>query len=595
MDGRGSSPAPLLRVEGLTVRFNRGSEPSEPTLDDVGFEVGHGEIVGLVGPSGSGKSLTALSILRLLSPEQMSARRLALDGVDLLSLSAAQMRSIRGREISLVLQSPASALDPTARLSTQLQRVLPRDVTAAKISQLLIEVGLPNTRDLLRRYPHELSGGEQQRLVIAMALAKDPRLLIADEPTTALDPVLELQMLDQLSALRQRRGLSILLISHDLGVTASIADRLVVLAAGKVLETVPGGNVLQFAKHPSTRALLYCRPILGDLRTRLPTIGAETTSAAEAAIPEARRDTATQVSAANTPPINAASTDREPVATTAFAEPLLRVRNLSVMKPGRTVASWWTRRESEPTTPAPSQFLLRDVDLDLARGGALAILGRSGAGKTTLARAIARLGLETTGSILFDGVDLSCLSERAMRPMRRRFQLVLQDPGTSLNPQLTVSATIEEPLRVLCEMANAADRKRRTCELMVEVGLDLELSSRRPHQLSGGERQRVSIARALASAPDLLICDEITSALDVGTQARVLNLLEDLRERLDLALIIVTHDLAVASFLAEHIAVMDAGRIVEIGTVNSILERPRTEASSTLVASARRMAAKLEH
>lgn len=513
--------SPLLEVERIGVEFEGGRGP---TVSDLSLHVDRGELLALVGASGSGKSLTALAILRLLptGARLTSGSMVRLDGVPITSLDAEPCRLLRGRRMAMVFQDPWSALTPALPVGRQLEEVLQThniahgDAARARATALLAEMELPDPAHCLEARPHELSGGQRQRVLLALALAAGPDLLIADEPTSALDVTVQAQLLALLDRLRRERGLGVLLITHDLGIVAERADRMVVLEQGRVVEHGPTAQLLGAPGHPATQALVRASGRTGaTVPTRL-------------AMPAA-------------------------TATAAAGMPLLEVREL-------------TRRFG------PVQAVM-DVTLDVAAGETLAIIGESGAGKSTLARALLRLPAPDAGTITFGGTDFLALRGGALRAARCAVQIVFQDADAVLDPRMTVGESIAEGMHIH-RLAKGAEVAERVGALLEEVGLDRATAARHPHQLSGGQRQRVGIARALAVQPSLLVLDEPVSALDAPHRAQVLALLRALQRRRGIAYLFIAHDLEVVRDFATRVAVMYLGRIVEEGPVAAVLESP---------------------
>jgi peptide/nickel transport system ATP-binding protein len=569
------TPAPpLLAVEGLRTVFD-GADAA--AVDGIRFSIAAGQTLGLVGESGSGKSVTSLSVLGLL-PEsaEIVAGRISYLGRDLVRLPKRDLRSVRGAEISMIFQEPGTALNPVFKVGSQvaetlrLHQNLSRRESRERVIALLREVGMPDPERRLHSYPHELSGGQKQRVMIAMALACGPRLLIADEPTTALDVTIQAQILDLLRRLRDERGMAMLFITHDLGVIAEIADDVAVMHRGRLVEQADVLSLFEHPQHPYTRGLLACRPRLDRAFHRLPTVEAflagEAAAGADETVAPPRRLLHPGADAAGDPTARWVEADERP---------LLAVANLAVHF--RSRGGWWSRG-------APATRAVDDVSFELYRGQTLGLVGESGCGKTTTGRAILRLLELTAGAVTFDGIDLAALKGRELRRLRRRFQLVFQDPYASLNPRMRVETLVTEPMAVHGIGANAAERRERAARLLAEVGLEEAHLRRYPHEFSGGQRQRVAIARALATDPDLLICDECVSALDVSVQAQVLNLLKDLQERRGLTYLFISHDLSVVKFMADMIAVMRQGRIVEFGAAERIYRAPRETYTRELIA-----------
>ncbi|MFE1344601.1 dipeptide ABC transporter ATP-binding protein [Streptomyces sp. NPDC058757] len=532
-----AEPEALLAVRNLTITYGTRAGPV-PAVRGVDLTVRPGEVLALVGESGSGKSTTAHAVLGLLPPgARVDGGTIRYAGTDLAAADESVLRAHRGRAIGLVPQDPAVSLNPVQRVGTQVAEVLllhglapDRDTARARAAELLGEAGLDRPRERARQYPHELSGGMRQRVLIAIALAARPRLLVADEPTSALDVTVQRTVLDHLDTLIRTSGTAVLLITHDLGVAADRAGRVAVMARGRVVETGPTQEVLASPRHPYTQALLAAAPAFAPARRRLPAAGG------------------TPAPAAGGPPA---------------APDLLTAENLVKEYP---------RRRTGPRTPPPRA--VDGVSLRIARGETLALVGESGSGKSTTARMLLRLTDPTEGRITFDGQDVTRLGGPALRALRRRLQIVYQNPYTSLDPRLPVAETVAEPLRAF-RVAGRAERARRVAALLDRVHLPADVARRRPAELSGGQRQRVAIARALALRPDLVVCDEPVSALDVSAQAHVLDVLAELQREDGLSYLFITHDLAVVRRIAHRVAVMRHGRIVETGPVETVFTEPR--------------------
>ncbi|MEY6433758.1 ABC transporter ATP-binding protein [Thioalkalicoccus limnaeus] len=596
---RASLTEPLLQVTDLTVEIRHASG-NWRILDRVSLSVRAGETLALLGESGCGKTMAALALVRLLAaPVQITAGRIQLAGRDLVSLPESAMRRVRGGEIAMIFQEPQSALNPVMPIGRQIAEAVrlhagqmaSRD-PMQRVVELLTEVGIPDPARRVDDYPHQLSGGMKQRVMIAMALAGRPKLLIADEPTTALDVTIQAQILALLKDLQQRTGMAILLITHDLGVVAQTADRLAVMYAGQIVETAPSGAFFAGPAHPYSLKLMLSRPTLARrgralavIPGRVPPLGhahrgcrfAERCDRAHAACHQREPDwhplndahrvrchlwAAGQLAAA--PPEAAAPEPaRHP---RGGAEPRLQVADLAIHFPirrgflGRTVGA------------------LKAVDgvsLTLHAGRTLALVGESGCGKTTVGLGLLGLVPTTAGAIRYAGHDLADLGERRMRPLRKDLQIVFQDPYASMNPRMRIGDIVAEGLLTLGLVRGRRARWRRAAELLEQVGLRPDDANRYPHQFSGGQRQRISIARALAVEPEIIVCDEPTSALDVSVQAQILNLLQELQSDRDLSFLFITHDLSVVSHMAHEVAVMYLGRIVERGRLDEVLGDPR--------------------
>ncbi|MBP7669840.1 MAG: ABC transporter ATP-binding protein [Ferrovibrio sp.] len=520
---------PVLSIRNLAVALPKGGDRAH-AVKGISLDVPPGEIVCLVGESGSGKSVTAFSVMGLGALPVVGGEIL-LEGENLLAASKTRLRELRGSRMAMIFQEPMTALNPVHRVGEQVAEMLRqhgwkgRGVSIEeRVLQLFQDVHLPDPERLAQAFPHQLSGGQRQRVMIAMALALEPALLIADEPTTALDVTTQAQILSLLKELQRKRGTGVLFITHDFGVVADIADRVVVMRHGEVVETGPTTQILRQPQHDYTKLLIDAVPRLTP-RAAQPLSG----------------------------------------------EPVLRAEKLQkiysdggLFKAGRVVHA------------------VNDVELALYRGQTLGIVGESGSGKSTAARCIARLIRPSGGKVTLDGTDIAQLSEGALHPFRRRIQVIFQDPYRSLNPRRMVGdSIIEGPLNYGVSRAQALEKAR---ELMRLVGLDAEALSRYPHQFSGGQRQRLCIARALAMEPEILVADEAVSALDVSVQAQVLELLESIRDRFKLAILFITHDLRVAARLCDRIAVMQRGRIVELADTATLFANPQHEYTRQLFA-----------
>ncbi len=617
------APPPVLDVEALTVSYatRRGRLSA---LRDVGFSIGAGETLALVGESGSGKSTVSLTVMDLLGSEAtIHGGGMRFNGQDLRRLTVAQRQALRGDRISIVFQDPFTSLNPGLPIGLQVaeplifHRAMPEAEALDKAVAALAEVGLPHPRELARAYPHQLSGGMQQRALIATALICDPALVILDEPTTALDVTVEAQILDLLDELRRRRGLSMLFITHNLGLVNRICDRVCVLYAGSVIEHGPTAQVLTEPAHPYTCGLLTSMPRLDpehrrarlvpiagkfpDL-TRLPAgcVFHPRCAHAEAACREQAQSMA-PVAAGHgvrcwksaaigagqaAAPQGAAVPPRAPAGR---GEPLLEVRGLRKTYPLGTRLAWsrlgvpgvrggipWLRLER------PEVNAIAGVSLTIGPGETLGLVGESGCGKSTFGRCVVRLLDPSGGSILFRGRDIAREDPGQLRAFRGLAQIVFQNPISSLNPRKTVGAAIDRSLANFSGLSRKAMQARRA-EILEQVGLAASYAERFPHQLSGGERQRVGIARAIATGPKFIVCDEPVSALDVSVQATVLNLLSDLRDRLGLSYLFISHDLSVVAHIADRIAVMYAGTICEEGPTDAILAPPYHPYTATLL------------
>jgi peptide/nickel transport system ATP-binding protein len=521
----------VLSLEDVSVRLPPGADRPY-ALENVSLSLARNEIVCLVGESGSGKSMAANAIMRLLpGGVAITAGRIAFEGRDLAGVSESDMRKVRGAGVAMIFQEPMTALNPLRTIGDQIGEMfrvhtnLSNGEIAARVQALLDEVRIPDPKSAARAYPHELSGGQRQRAMIAMALALDPRVLIADEPTTALDVTTQAQILALIRDLQQRKGTAVLFITHDFGVVAEIADRVAVMQNGRVVEEGTAEALLERPRHPYTQQLI-----------------------------------------AAVPPLKA------PPARAISAESILTIENVS-----KTFRSGGFLGRGQRVTHA-----VRTVTLSLPRGATVGIVGESGSGKSTLARCLVRLIDPETGAVRLNGKDLACLTHEEMRAETRHIQMVFQDPFASLNPRRKAGALVAQGLVVHgMERAQALARAR---ELFALVGLDPAATDRYPHEFSGGQRQRIGLARALALEPQVLIADEPVSALDVSVQAQVLRLLAELRERLGLSIVFITHDLRVAAQVCDLVAVMKDGAIVESGATADVFERPQHPYTQALFA-----------
>jgi peptide/nickel transport system ATP-binding protein len=555
---------PLLEIRDLDVSFPDASSPHvsnrgawRSVVRGAALTVGRGEMVGLVGESGSGKSLTALSVLRLVPPPGRVSGRVLLDGPgggDLLTLPEPELRRVRGGRIGFVFQEPMAALDPVYTIGFQIaeavraHRHVSRRAAREEAAGLLDRAGMPDARRRLDDYPHQLSGGQRQRAGIAVALAAGPDLLLADEPTTALDVTLQAQVLELLAGLRRDLGLAVLLITHDLGIVAETCDRVAVMHQGQVVETADVETLFRAPAHPYTQFLLSA---LGPRQEIVPKGHPEGEE-------RAGRIWEGETSARPDPSARPSRQDDSVGGSLVQAESLSR--------------DFTVRRGLLQRTLGVVRAVDR-VDLTIRRGECLALVGESGSGKTTLGRCLIRLLEPSSGRIVFAGEDLLALRPRALRGLRRRFQMVFQDPGDSLDPRQRIGSILAEPLALHTRL-RGAERADRIAELLALVDLLPEHAERLPHQLSGGQRQRVGIARALAAGPDLLVADEPVSALDASVRLQILDLLASLRARLGLALLFISHDLAAVEKIADRVAVMYLGRVVEEAPREDLFRRP---------------------
>ena len=548
----------LLEIKDLMVRFRQGKEYTL-AVDGISFEMLPSETLAIVGESGSGKSVTALSVMKLIPDppgivEAEQIRFLTKDGrlVDLQRTTEPEMTGIRGKNIAMVFQEPMTSLNPVFTCGEQVCEGISShfDISGTRAVmatlELFREVRLPRPDRIFKAYPHQLSGGQKQRIMIAMAISCNPSLLIADEPTTALDVTIQKKILQLLKKIQKSRNMGILFITHDLGLVAGFADKVIVMYKGKIVEQ---GNVSQIftnPQHPYTKGLLACRPPLNVRLKRLPVvadfIAGEGKTGTELISGEERAEKHIQM---------------------YKLEPVLKVKDLVKHFPGTRAVD--------------------TVSFNVFPGETLGIVGESGSGKTTLARAVLELIPPDAGRICFKNEEITRISKEKLKALRKHLQIIFQDPYSSLNPRLTAGAAILEPMKVHHLHGNDKTRKLKVMELLEKVGLQPEHFNRYPHEFSGGQRQRICIARALAVEPRLLICDESVSALDVSVQAQVLNLLNDLKKELGLTYIFISHDLSVVRYMADRIIVMKNGRIIETGDADKIFTNPQTAYTSSLI------------
>jgi peptide/nickel transport system ATP-binding protein len=522
---------PLLSVEHLNVTFNR----THKVVDNISFDIYPGETFALVGESGSGKSITALSVLRLLPNNAvLSATSISLQGDNLLKLPELELCKIRGRRIGLIFQDPMSSLNPVMTVGEQIAEAIQQHLplsnndTQLRVLELLQQVEIPEPQQRIKDYPHQLSGGQRQRVMIAIALAGKPELLIADEPTTSLDVTIQAQILALLKNIQQKTGMALWLISHDLALVSTMADRVAVMQRGKIVETAPSVELFSQAKHPYTLKLLNALPSMQSCLSH--------------------------------------SAEQKP--------PLLQVNDFHCYYP--------IRKGLFKRTVGYVRAV-DGVSFEIQQGKTLALVGESGCGKTTLGKSLLNLIPGGFGSVKIDGLDLSGLASELLRKQRANMQIIFQDPFSSMNPRMLVGDIIAEGLKALHPDVNATDRKSQVLNLLEQVGLPEDSALRYPHEFSGGQRQRICIARALAVQPKLIVCDEPTSALDVSVQAQIIQLLKSLQREQGISYLFITHDLAVVAEIADDVAVMYQGKIIEQSSVEQVLFRPKHAYTKKLI------------
>jgi peptide/nickel transport system ATP-binding protein len=550
----------LLEVRNLRISFRVDKKHAFEAVKGISFCVPKNATVALVGESGSGKSVSSLAVMGLLPPDTTiihEGSSVLLDGRELLALSIAERRRLCGKDISMIFQEPMSSLNPVFTVGFQIGEVLrlhmgmSKKRARARTLELLEEVGIPDPATKIDAYPSQMSGGQQQRVMIAMAIACEPKLLIADEPTTALDVTIQKQIMELIASLQKKHQMAVLFITHDLGLVGEIADRVIVMRHGEVREEGAARQVFEAPRDAYTRALLHCRPKLDERPVRLPVIDDYLSgdAAPGIALPQRAR--------------GAAPAD----------EPLLVVKNLA--------KSFWLR---EGLFGKREFKAVKDVSFTLARGKTLGVVGESGSGKTTVGLTLLRLHRATGGSALFDGKDLVTMPERDYQAYKRRIQIIFQNPYASLNPRFTVGQILLEPMRIHKIGANDAERTQHAHYLLKRVGLPEHAYHRYPHEFSGGQRQRIAIARCLTMKPEILVCDESVSALDVSVQAQVLNLLQDLQDEYKMSYIFISHDLSVVKYISDQVMVMHHGSVVEMADSDELYRNPQHPYTQSLLA-----------
>lgn len=552
---------PILSVKDLRIAF-QSNGGLKSVVHDIAFDVFENEIIGIVGESGSGKSVTALSLIQLLPKGQktQASGTIAYQGRDLNSLTETSMQDLRGREIAMIFQEPMSALNPSMRCGEQVKEVIlhhgivNKEAAPAEVLRLFDSVKIPSPAEAMRKYPHELSGGQQQRVMIAMAIACKPKVLIADEPTTALDVTVQKEIISLLKRLQKETKMSVIFISHDLALVSEIAQRTLVMYQGKIVEKGATKRIFKTPKNDYTKALIAARPETGKRLRKLPTIADILSNSEKVAIVTKK--------------------EREKTHKTLYgATPILEVINLDKVY-----------YKNIGFFVGKSVFKAVDgVSFKLYEGETLGLVGESGCGKSSLGNAILQLDKATSGRIIYKGKDLGMLSKKAMRHLRKEIQIIFQDPLSSLNPRLTVGEAIMEPMKVHKLHKNDAARKLKTLELLDKVGLEHSAFGRYPHEFSGGQRQRIGIARTIAVEPKLILCDESVSALDISVQAQVLNLLNALKKDFGFTYIFISHDLAVVKYMSDQLMVMDQGKIVEKGESDTVYANPKKPYTKKLI------------
>lgn len=562
----------MLNVNNLKIQFlNKEDRSWSAAVNSISFHVEKGKVLGIVGESGSGKSVTSFSIMRLHDPQATKIDgSIQFEDVDLLKISSEEIRKYRGNKIAMIFQEPMTSLNPVFTCGEQVkeaitlhQKLSSKDAKAKTIA-LFNEVQLPRSEQIFDSYPHQLSGGQKQRVMIAMALSCNPELLIADEPTTALDVTVQKTILDLLLKLKTERQMAMIFISHDLGVIAEIADDVAVMYKGNIVEQGAAKDLFSNPKHPYTKGLLACRPVPERRLKKLPVVADFLNGDPDKSVAhllEENNYTAAEID--------------ERRATLYIQKPILSVVNL---------CTWFQVKKGLFGKTKDYVKAVDDVSFEVYPGETLGLVGESGCGKTTLGRSINRLIEPSSGHLFFEDQDLLSLNTAGIKAMRRDVQIIFQDPYSSLNPRLSVGNALIEPLQVHRLFENDTKRKNVILGLLERVGLTAEHYDRYPHEFSGGQRQRVVIARALALQPKFIICDESVSALDVSVQAQVLNLLRELQQEMGLTYIFISHDLAVVKHISDRMMVMNKGKIKEIGFPDEIYNNPKAEYTKKLIA-----------
>lgn len=571
----------LLEIKNLVTEF-RTEEETVKAVNDVSFTLNKGETIGIVGESGSGKSVTSLSAMRLIPnpPGKIASGEILFHSkegvIDLVKATEKKMRSLRGNEIAMIFQEPMTSLNPVYTCGDQVaetillhQKVSKKEAKERTI-ELFKKVQLPRPDVIFDTYPHQISGGQKQRVMIAMAMSCNPSILIADEPTTALDVTVQKTILELMNKLQLEHDMGIMFITHDLGVIAELADKVVVMYKGKVVEQGSVLDIFTNPQHPYTKGLLACRPPLNKRLKWLPTVSDFMTVDSEGVMHETNKSVEEVTNSLVISPEETAQQHEKLFAQ----EPVLKIKNLKTYFP----INKGMFGKAKDYVKA-----VNDVSFDVYPGETLGLVGESGCGKTTLGRTILKLVEPTDGNIIFEGKDLTHLGTKEMRDYRKKMQIIFQDPYSSLNPRITIGEAIMEPMRVHGVFNNDQDRKARVMELLRRVNLPEQHFYRYPHEFSGGQRQRICIARSLALNPKFIICDESVSALDVSVQAQVLNLLNELKAEFGFTYIFISHDLSVVKFMSDRMIVMNQGEIVEMGKADDIYNNPQTDYTKKLI------------
>jgi len=553
---------PLLEIKNLEISFKKDGQFT-PVIKTIDYFLNSNEILGIVGESGSGKSVSSLAIMGLLPKNisEISKGEILFQGKNNATLSKGEIQNLRGKEISMIFQEPMSSLNPSLKCGFQVGEILEQHTKLSKkeikqeVLRLFERVKLPSPEKIYERYPHEISGGQKQRVMIAMAIACKPKILIADEPTTALDVTVQKEIIQLLKDIQQETGMSIIFISHDLSLVSEIANRVLVMYKGEIVEQGEAMNVFHHPEHIYTKALISSRPSLDVRLKRLPTIKDYLENSVNTEI--------------------VTSEERKKFQEKLYSEiPILEVKN--VEKEYFSATGLFGKKTGFKA--------VNDVSFKIYEGETVGLVGESGCGKSTLGNAILQLDKATAGQIFYRGVDIMKLPKEDVRALRKEIQIIFQDPYSSLNPRIPVGKAIMEPMKVHKLYKNEAERKAKTIEILERVGLGEEFFNRYPHEFSGGQRQRIGIARTIALQPKLIVCDESVSALDISVQAQVLNLLNELKENFGFTYIFISHDLAVVKYMSDQVLVMNKGKIEELADADILYENPQKEYTKKLIA-----------
>jgi len=562
---------PILEVENLKISFSSDGVKLM-AVNGLNYSLAKGETLGIVGESGSGKSVSSMALLKLVPtpPGKYESGMISYNGGsdNLIDLSESEIRKYRGKEIAMIFQEPMTSLNPSHKCGKQVAEMLEvhtdwgKDQIKNEVVDLFNKVQLPDPERIYKSYPHQLSGGQLQRVMIAMAVSCKPKVLIADEPTTALDVTVQKVIIELLKKLNEENGNSTIFITHDLGVINQIADNVLVMQKGEVMEYGSISEVFHNPKHPYTKGLLACRPPLEKRYSRLPVVG----------------DFLNMDVTEHDSYVKSLEQDTE-----QFLSNLEAIRSNPVLLDAKNIKKYYPTKTNFFGKPIEYVKAVDDVSLTLRKGESIGLVGESGCGKSTLGRVLLCLDEATSGSAVFEGQDLFSMEKKKLRKLRKDFQIIFQDPYSSLNPRMTVGEAILEPLKVHNLYKGRSERKEKVIDLLEKVGMEADHFSRYPHQFSGGQRQRICIARSLGLNPKFILCDESVSALDVSVQAQVLNLLQDLKDEFDLSYIFISHDLSVIKFIADNVLVMQKGKIVERGDVESVINNPQQEYTKMLI------------